>query len=436
MANGNEIEIVVTADNRSDPGLKSAASGVQTFERTVSGSSDKVKRSNADVADSFDKVGERADDVDTKAMGFRDTMTGVQDTMAGTAMIAKGDLFNGFLTLGMGIGDLASGMFNFLVPTIKKAVIAMRALNLTMLANPIGLVIAAIAALVAAFVILYKKNETFRHAVDAMGRGARKAFSWVLDAARAAVGWIQRRWPLLLAILTGPIGLAVLAIRKHFGRIRSVVSSVVSAIRRGFASLKSAITNPIRDAVNSVKSWLSGLVDFAAGIPGKIVGKIKGVVPGFAHGGIIGAASGGPRSGMTLVGEHGPELVKLPAGSSVISNPDTRRRLSPRELRLGKFGLPRDAFDPEEGRWARRGARYLPRPRSEYGGGRKIPRGSAPMEPGAKGAEGGVGSASGEFVIQIKIGDRDLGEMIVDPLRRAVRKRGGNVQVVLGTGPG
>lgn len=45
-----------------------------------------------------------------------------------------------------------------------------------------------------------------------------------------------------------------------------------------------------------------------------------------AHGGVVGtAATGGVRNNMTLVGEAGPELVDLPAGSRVRSNPDTRR---------------------------------------------------------------------------------------------------------------
>jgi hypothetical protein len=41
---------------------------------------------------------------------------------------------------------------------------------------------------------------------------------------------------------------------------------------------------------------------------------------GRAHGGITGAASGGARGGMTWVGEQGPELVRLPYGSTVIPN--------------------------------------------------------------------------------------------------------------------
>lgn len=49
-----------------------------------------------------------------------------------------------------------------------------------------------------------------------------------------------------------------------------------------------------------------------------------------AHGGIVGAAGGGPRSNLTMVGEQGPELVRLPFGSTVMSNPDTRRALAAR----------------------------------------------------------------------------------------------------------
>lgn len=52
-----------------------------------------------------------------------------------------------------------------------------------------------------------------------------------------------------------------------------------------------------------------------------------------ATGGVIGAAAtGGVRSNLTMVGEAGPELVRLPAGSSVRSNPDTRRIMNERAV--------------------------------------------------------------------------------------------------------
>lgn len=44
-----------------------------------------------------------------------------------------------------------------------------------------------------------------------------------------------------------------------------------------------------------------------------------------ASGGIQGAASGGPRSNQVWTGEHGPELLDLPPGTMVHSNPDSMR---------------------------------------------------------------------------------------------------------------
>ncbi|MEH0637297.1 phage tail protein [Streptomyces bottropensis] len=52
---------------------------------------------------------------------------------------------------------------------------------------------------------------------------------------------------------------------------------------------------------------------------------IKRALGGKAAGGIVGAAAGGARGGLTWVGEQGPELVRLPYGSMVHSNPDSRR---------------------------------------------------------------------------------------------------------------
>lgn len=97
---------------------------------------------------------------------------------------------------------------------------------------------------------------------------------------------------------------------------------------------------------------------------------------GYAHGGVIGAATGGVRSNMTLVGEQGPEFVDLPAGSRVRSNPDTRRLASQ--------------------------------------------------------SQGDAGAVGGPMVIELHIGNKAIGTVLIDPLRKEVAARGGNVQAVLG----
>lgn len=96
-----------------------------------------------------------------------------------------------------------------------------------------------------------------------------------------------------------------------------------------------------------------------------------------AHGGIIGAAGGGPRSRMTLVGEQGPELVDLAPGSRVRSNPDSRR------IADGMAG-------------------------------------------------GGGGGGAQPVVIQLHVNGRVLAEESISDLRKLIRVQGGNVQSVLG----
>ncbi|MFD6735880.1 hypothetical protein ACFWDZ_32805, partial [Micromonospora aurantiaca] len=52
---------------------------------------------------------------------------------------------------------------------------------------------------------------------------------------------------------------------------------------------------------------------------------MKRMIGGKASGGIIGAATGGARGGLTWVGEHGPELTRLPYGSRVYPAHTSRR---------------------------------------------------------------------------------------------------------------
>ena len=99
-------------------------------------------------------------------------------------------------------------------------------------------------------------------------------------------------------------------------------------------------------------------------------------VKGKAAGGIVGAAaSGGLRGGLTWVGEQGPELLDMPAGSRVWSNPDARRIAA-------------------------------------AGAGRSEPA-----------------------VLEIRSGGSEFDEFLLKVLRRVIRVRGGNVQVVLSGRP-
>jgi tape measure domain-containing protein len=145
-----------------------------------------------------------------------------------------------------------------------------------LLANPIGLVIAAIALLVGGLVLLYFKWQWFHNLID------------------NTFHWITSHWPLLLAVLTGPFGLAVAVIIRYFAQIKSAASSLIQWVAKGFGWLGSEVS----------RAWNH--------IPGHgLLGGIVHHIPGLAAGGTVTAG------GMTWLAENGPELVYLPSGARV-----------------------------------------------------------------------------------------------------------------------
>lgn len=127
--------------------------------------------------------------------------------------------------------------------------------NAAISANPIMLIVLGIAALVAALVLAYQKVGWFHAAVDALWQIIQTAFHAIVAAGQWLFNFFKSNWPLLLAILTGPIGLAVLVITRHWDTIKSAAAAVF----------------------NVVKSWLGKLVDFFKSIPGMVAGAFAAI---------------------------------------------------------------------------------------------------------------------------------------------------------------
>ena len=142
--------------------------------------------------------------------------------------------------------------------------------NAAMMANPIGLIIAAVAALVAGFVLLYTKVDWFRAAVDTAVDAILGALKWLWN-------WISENWPLLLAILTGPFGLAVAAIVKYWDQIKAAALAVWNWIKTNWQLLLGILTGPFGAAAALIaKNWdaikngasnaVNGIKNFVAGV--------------------------------------------------------------------------------------------------------------------------------------------------------------------------
>lgn len=104
---------------------------------------------------------------------FRDAVERVASTVKKAAGFVR-DNADAFKTLAVVLGTAYTAFQTFMF--IKNVTTAVRAFNAVLRANPIGIVITAIALLATGLVLAYKKSETFRTVVD-------KAFSVVKSAA-------------------------------------------------------------------------------------------------------------------------------------------------------------------------------------------------------------------------------------------------------------
>jgi tape measure domain-containing protein len=184
---------------------------------------------------------------------------------------------------------------------------AWTAFNAVMALNPAVLIIAALVAVGVGLVLLYKRCEWFRNAVDAV---------WA--SIRAGWTWIKGHWPLLVSILAGPFGLAVALIVKHWAKVKSTVQGLPNTIR----ALGSRVLGAARDLGSKL---LHGVVDGIKSAPGMILDALKSLLPGGAVGskladvlGVGSHAMGGMvRTPFQVVGERGPELAALPMGTRI-----------------------------------------------------------------------------------------------------------------------
>ena len=179
--------------------------------------------------------------------------------------------------------------------------------NAALSANPIGLVIIAIAALGAAFVIAYKKSETFRDIVQgALGvvkgvvNSLAGAFESLKRVASVVFDWITDHWKVALFAF-GPIGVAVALIATHFDTVKRVAGDVANVVASAIRGITSAIESVVA-AVQSLIGWLGRIhvpkIDLPGpfSLPSAASSRAFGLTPsaaGYSSSRATGAGAGG-----------------------------------------------------------------------------------------------------------------------------------------------
>lgn len=279
MAGKNQVTLTFAGDSSK---LEQTFDKVGASAKSMSDDVGKASKEIGDSGASFDRAGEAADGAEGKAQGFSDTLTGTKDVMGGVGEIAKGNLFEGFVLAGQGAADLAGGMAEFLIPMGKTAVLKAFAagqwlVNAAMSANPIGLVVIAIVALIAIFILAWKRSETFRAIVT----GAMNA---VLGAAQAVGRWFRETfWPWMRGVWEAVSGAAG-RMREAIGKAWDGLVKWLGGIPGRIGSALSGIWNGIKSGLGAAIGWVSqkvaGLVKWAGGIPGRIGSAVSGMFDG------------------------------------------------------------------------------------------------------------------------------------------------------------
>lgn len=151
---------------------------------------------------------------------------------------------------------------------VTKAVAAAQAvLNAVMAANPIGLIIAAITALVAAFVVLWNNCEEFREFWINLWENIKEVASVVGEA---IAGFFANAWD--------AIKNAWSAAGDFFGGVWDSVKNAFSNVGEWFSDVFTTAWENIKSAFANVGEWFKGVFEGAKDIIGKIWESVTEIV--------------------------------------------------------------------------------------------------------------------------------------------------------------
>lgn len=275
MAPGNAVTLTFAGDSTS---LDKTTAQVTKDLASLKSHTDATARSFRAEGNDFN---ESAGKVSKTAKGTKDTIKGLTDGLGMLGISFPGeqalgmaqvifDLSKGAKDLAEGLGGALSGglskikgLFGMATAATEAQTVATEGaegaqagLNVAMDANPIGLLVAAAAALAIGFYELWQHSETFRNGVKALGRDAVAAFHGI-ESAASIVG-----------------------------------NAITGAFKAAFNFVASAWDDTVGQLSFHIPSWVPGIGGDGFSMP---------TIPHFA--------TGGSFNGLAMVGEHGPELI-------------------------------------------------------------------------------------------------------------------------------
>lgn len=200
MAGKNSVTLTFAGDSTSlDRATKAVRTDIDGVSKALADNARHVQESGTQLG----ALGEKIEGSTKNIRGGRDAIDGVSTALGAMGVSIPGPV-GSILTMGQGFADMADGIGGTVIPAVEKmlvklgimtaatdaqavstegAAVAQGELDAAMDANPIGLVIAAIAALAAGVVICWNKFDGFRNLV-------KSAWNVIVDSTAGAVKFV------------------------------------------------------------------------------------------------------------------------------------------------------------------------------------------------------------------------------------------------------
>ncbi len=150
--------------------------------------------------------------------------------------------------------------------TLQMAVALVKApflaLNVVMAASPIGLVVTALGALVAAAIYTYNEFEPFRQMMDRVFAGMKAFGSWLADGFTSAWNSLGNMVSTAISAMSGPLETLKSMLNGIIQFVSSVFSGGWSSAWNGIVSVVSTALSMLTAPMDALKIMLNGIVTF------------------------------------------------------------------------------------------------------------------------------------------------------------------------------
>lgn len=240
----------------------------------------------------YNDLGTSIDGLKRKIVGAFDATPIVQDLTAAINGINVAPLVGGLQwiidnagTLAAGAAAIGAGMITWNVISIVMGLVkafkgwqvattgmsvAQAALNLVMAANPIGILITVIAALVAGLIVLWNTNEGFRNAVIGLWTAISGA---VVGTVKGITAFVRDNWKNITKLFYDPVGAVVGLLYNLNPKFRAWVDAAFQSVKTGLGQWKD-IGKGIIDGITQ------GVINAAAKLASSVVNAAKGALDG------------------------------------------------------------------------------------------------------------------------------------------------------------